>query len=329
MAITSKNRTSERGRLIRVFLALGGTRKAYPCWLRRFEQPHAAFTLVELLIVLLVLAVLGMCLLPALARSSTDPQALHCLSNLKRLMAGWQMYAADNQDSLVCNTDGELTGQQGSGYGIYGSSWVGGWLSLSYSPDNTNVNFLVNHDLNPNGTYAYCGFLGAYVNDPALWKCPVDKLLSSTGNATQNRVRSYSMNNLVGSLARTWSGGHAAAGATLAAREGSSKYPIYEKYHQIRSPATVFVMLDERPECINDGDFFSDPDTTWQLVDFPSCYHNEAAGFGFADGHAEIHKWVDARTRPVGYPSQIFTLDINLPMDADVTWLQQHATGTQ
>src|ERR1039458_10161847 len=28
----------------------------------------------------------------------------------------------------------------------------------------------------------------------------------------------------------------------------------------------------------------------------PASYHNNACGFGFADGHAEIHKWRDSQT---------------------------------
>ena len=33
----------------------------------------------------------------------------------------------------------------------------------------------------------------------------------------------------------------------------------------------------------------------WQ--DGPSTLHNGGCGFTFADGHAEIHKWKDSRTR--------------------------------
>jgi prepilin-type processing-associated H-X9-DG protein len=29
------------------------------------------------------------------------------------------------------------------------------------------------------------------------------------------------------------------------------------------------------------------------IVDVPATYHNGACGFAFADGHSEIHKWVD------------------------------------
>jgi len=32
--------------------------------------------------------------------------------------------------------------------------------------------------------------------------------------------------------------------------------------------------------------------------DVPASYHNGACGFSFADGHGEIHKWLDAQTQP-------------------------------
>ena len=61
-------------------------------------------------------------------------------------------------------------------------------------------------------------------------------------------------------------------------------------------PSDTFVLIDEREDSINDGYFVVDmagyPAQTIKLVDYPASYHNRAAGFSFADGHAEIHKWL-------------------------------------
>ena len=36
------------------------------------------------------------------------------------------------------------------------------------------------------------------------------------------------------------------------------------------------------------------------IIDFPASYHGGAAGFSFADGHSEIHKWKEVETkRPI------------------------------
>jgi prepilin-type processing-associated H-X9-DG protein len=93
------------------------------------------------------------------------------------------------------------------------------------------------------------------------------------------------------------------------------------------TPAQVFVLVDEREDSINDGWFATDPDTPWQLVDYPAARHNGGAGFAFADSHSEIHKWKDKRTMPILVPGQLLPLNVNLPGDVDVQWLQEHATA--
>ena len=65
------------------------------------------------------------------------------------------------------------------------------------------------------------------------------------------------------------------------------------------------VYSDEREDKINSGNCFTDmtgyPDmsASWRFhFDFPGSYHHRACGFSFADGHAEIKKWLDERTVP-------------------------------
>lgn len=63
------------------------------------------------------------------------------------------------------------------------------------------------------------------------------------------------------------------------------------------------MLLDEREDSINDGFWvlsmsgYPDPTKT-QVIDYPAAYHNGAGGLSFADGHSEIRKWVDPRTKP-------------------------------
>jgi prepilin-type processing-associated H-X9-DG protein len=69
--------------------------------------------------------------------------------------------------------------------------------------------------------------------------------------------------------------------------------------------------------------------------DMPGQYHNNSAGFAFADGHAEIEHWLDLRTvPPLMNPSQLSTTvdavngpaanGLPVPRDVDVRWLQLH-----
>lgn len=86
--------------------------------------------------------------------------------------------------------------------------------------------------------------------------------------------------------------------------------------------------MDERDDSINEGYFILLMDGFPALMNYPSSYHNGAGGLNFADGHAEIHKWVDARTKPPRKPD--VHLSVNpapSPGNRDVLWLQERAAG--
>tara|TARA_B100000678_G_C18065411_1_gene444419 strand:- start:407 stop:820 length:414 start_codon:yes stop_codon:yes gene_type:complete len=96
-------------------------------------------------------------------------------------------------------------------------------------------------------------------------------------------------------------------------------------------PSQTWVLIDERMDSINDGFFVvwmtgypNLSSTKW--VDFPASYHNNAAGFSFADGHAEIHKWVDHRTMPKLRHNGNITLNVAQPNNLDIKWVQDHTT---
>ena len=61
---------------------------------------HVAFTLVELLIVIAIIAVLAALLLPALARAKASAHRIECLSNMRQLGLAAMLYAEDNQDTF-------------------------------------------------------------------------------------------------------------------------------------------------------------------------------------------------------------------------------------
>ena len=61
------------------------------------RRGRGAFTLVELLVVIGIIALLVSILLPALNKAREDAKRVRCLSNQRQLVMAWQMYASDNK----------------------------------------------------------------------------------------------------------------------------------------------------------------------------------------------------------------------------------------
>jgi hypothetical protein len=272
----------------------------------RAQSRPSAFTLLELVVILAVLALLSCVLAPALCRTAPTSAAFQCLNNLRQLGAAWIMYADDNHGRLVYNRDGGAAGLTSAD-----ASWVAGWLDFTSSSANTNTAMLVNHDF-----YPYGAFLGPYLKTPKPFKCPADISAVTIGGQSLPRARSVSMNGRVGEGARSWTG-------------PGSRFHLYSTMAAIYDPgpSQLFVFVDELESSINDGVFQVDPDTLFQMVDYPASHHNSSGAFGFADGHSEIHAWRDPRTIPPFEPGQLLDLNVNLPGDVDALWLAQHCTN--
>ncbi|MCI0534531.1 MAG: hypothetical protein L0Z50_04825 [Verrucomicrobiales bacterium] len=158
----------------------------------------------------------------------------------------------------------------------------------------------------------FAPYVGASLD---VYRCPADHHLSKQQRARgfTARVRSVSMNSNMGMYSETGGAGGQ-----------------YRKMSQIQSPVHTFVLLDEHPDSINDG-YYVPPDklgASW--TDLPASYHNGAAGFAFADGHSEIKRWQNARTK-----LRVSTLDAapwlgSIPMDQrqDSRWLGERSTPT-
>lgn len=111
----------------------------------------AAFTLMELLVVIAMLA-LGLAMLsPAFARTRTNSPALQCMNNARQMAMGWIIYSGDNGGSLAPNSDGVNAGKTSTS-----PAWVADWLDFTSSTDNTNTAMLVDHDSTPSARSWAC-----------------------------------------------------------------------------------------------------------------------------------------------------------------------------
>jgi len=83
---------------------------------------------------------------------------------------------------------------------------------------------------------------------------------------------------------------------------------------------------------MNDGEFvvgmtgYPDKPASWKIVDFPASYHNGACGLSFVDGHSEIKKWQDARTKTVLKRGTEMALNVASPNNPDGLWMMERST---
>jgi prepilin-type N-terminal cleavage/methylation domain-containing protein/prepilin-type processing-associated H-X9-DG protein len=82
---------------------------------RAFTPAGRAFTLVELLVVIGIIAVLIAILLPALQRARDQAKTVQCLSNLRQIGPGFALYAAEHKGYLV---PAWVSNRAGNGQGL-------------------------------------------------------------------------------------------------------------------------------------------------------------------------------------------------------------------
>jgi prepilin-type N-terminal cleavage/methylation domain len=219
-----------------------------------------AFTLIELLVVIAIIAILAAMLLPALSRAKRKAQGIACMSNGKQLGLAYLMYAQDNNDIAL----------PGNGYsGV--PEWVGGRVDVT--PDAVDENIVRN---SPTFVYA---------NSTKVFRCPSDMAGFQFKGTVTPRNRSYSVN---GAMGRSAFHDKNIPPFKRAIKLGDITHP---------GPSSVFVLVDEHENSINDSHFYpfnnlKSYENRW--LDAPSGRHGNATGFTFADGHAEIHRWVDS-----------------------------------
>jgi len=270
------------------------------CKLRTMRGKQAGFTLIELLVVIAIIAILAAMLLPALAKAKDKAKQIQCLNNLKQLNLCGIMYVGDNNGKYALNRP---TATLSSG------SWVQG--DMSDSPAYGQVTPGIHDSTNQLCITSNTTFW-PYNNSLGIYRCPADT--SMTGGIL--KVRSVSMNGWMASLQPN--GTHQVANDLGA---GALSYLEYNKDSDVRSPAATWYLVDEQEKSINDAFFLvAMPGLTTSPLDLPATRHNRGYGLSFCDGHSEIYKLIDPRTR---WPEPA---NMNSPSNPDFVKLQNVTT---
>jgi len=281
---------------------------------RKINAHDTGFTFIDLLVVLTVLTLLGLMLLPALARSKADSRGFQCLNNNRELNRAWRMWTDDNNDLLLYSShDGNFSNPNNQ------RAWLISEMDYTANPRNWDVQVA----LKPSPMWAYCGA------NATIWKCPSDTSYVIVTGQAKARVRSYTMN--------FYLGGYAGDATLMPASSKPFRFYLKSPDLVAPSPDRLFVFLDQRSDSINWGNFLtsmegsspSNPALYRFEQDLPGFYHDGAATFSYVDGHGEVHRWRDFRTTPPLVPNGIIysTSPIITPGNPDVAWLQDHATS--
>src|SRR5580693_2956714 len=67
------------------------------------DRRFIAFTMVELLIVIAIIAMLAALLLPVLSKTQEQARTAQCINNMEQLTLAWVIYGEDNNDVLAYN----------------------------------------------------------------------------------------------------------------------------------------------------------------------------------------------------------------------------------
>jgi prepilin-type N-terminal cleavage/methylation domain-containing protein/prepilin-type processing-associated H-X9-DG protein len=236
-----------------------------------------AFTLIELLVVIAIIAMLMAVLVPALKRVKQQATGAACLANVKGLSTCWHTYAMDNDERLL-NGDSVMSGR-----------WKAGESYFVLFPQDEQGNAketrsLVTRQYELNGIRK--GGLFPYLDTVDIFHCPGDKSRQLFPIAAGEYPNS------------SWWNSYSVPGL-MNGEHTSGPYAKYlvKKVNEIVNPGGKAIFMENSdPRGWVIGSWLMNDPITPAWSDPIAVWHKDRSTFGFADGHAEMHLWVDNST---------------------------------
>lgn len=267
------------------------------------------FTLIELLVVIAIIAILAAMLLPTLGRAKQKSLGVACLNHVRQLTTAAMLYAGDYRDYWPLNNEGDSTVDLANPPANYVPRvWAEGREGSNLTDEKTAEGMVSER----------VSLIAPYLKSKQVFRCPGDRKPWRVNGQILTRPRSFGMNAYVGWNSGPWSG-----------MPDGQRYVIFRKTAGSRAPSLIFIFGEIHASSLCRPMFGINMDSQ-AVYHFPGNYHGNSTSFGFTDGHAEAHRWIDGQFNdPNPAPANWHDHDGNTarPSSAsDLRWLKEHST---